>query len=453
VSPVDSPPKATPAARLAEALRRKARDGLIRGTGVAFVIRAAGILLTTGLYILLARLMTQAEYGIYLYALNILLMVSVVAKLGVSGAAVRYLAQYRTQQAWGPFVGFLNGSTVAVLAASVAAAGLLWLGISLLPQAIHAESRLTVLIGLAFVPAIGALHHTQECLRGLKRIAWSLTFERVAVPIGLGLFAVLVASAGIEPRAHKIMSMQICLTALSALVLWFLLAHYRGALPAEPPQAAYRIKEWTAVALPLLVTSGLGVVIMRLDAVVIGTFGHPELVAGYVVADKVALLLTFVLGAVITALSPLIAEQFHGGDRPSLQRSVVTAARVSFSWAVPIAVVCLVFPGEVLSIFGPEYAAYATVLRILVLGQVINAFSGILGPLFAMTGHQNFYMKVMVLACVANVALLPLGFYLGSIEGVAVVKVIAYAIWNLALIRGAFTLMSLRTSLSLGHHP
>jgi O-antigen/teichoic acid export membrane protein len=418
---------------------------MIKGASIAFLIRSAGIVVTMGLHVLLARLMSQTEYGTYMYAVTVLLMLSVLAKLGLSGAAVRYMAQYTAQKSWALFVGFLNATTAIVIASGVVIAAVLGLGLLHLPRFPNESSHAVILAGLAIIPGISLLHHFQECLRGVKKVAWALAFERVVLPCSLAAFAFMLFLLGTHLHAWRLVFAHTAILFLCSIILWAALSRIRATAMTAAQQPDYRIEEWRSVAWPLLASSTVSVLLMRLDPVIVGTLGTPDQVAGYVIADRIVFLLAFAQGAINVIVTPMVAEQFHSGRNDLVQRSVSIAVRVSFLGALPVAIAMLAFPTEILSIFGPAYTAFSPVLRILVIGQLINVFAGAVGPLLTVTGHQRYYMTVMVLVGVAYVFLLPIGYYLGSIEGVATAKVLTYGLWNMILARGASKMLNITT--------
>ena len=73
--------------------------------------------------------------------------------------------------------------------------------------------------------------------------------------------------------------------------------------------------------------------------------------------------------------------------------------------SLPAFVALLVFPDELLRLFGPDFAAGAAVTVILALGQLVNAATGPCGTLLNMSGRVALNMADNLAALVLNVLL------------------------------------------------
>ena len=93
----------------------------------------------------------------------------------------------------------------------------------------------------------------------------------------------------------------------------------------------------------------------------------------------------------------------------------------------------VVFAQDILLLFGAEYTEYSRVLVILVVAQLVNVYFGPVGPIYQMTGNQSFFFFVLLLICIVNIVLVPVAYAIGSIEAVALVKLLIFAVWNILL--------------------
>jgi O-antigen/teichoic acid export membrane protein len=98
--------------------------------------------------------------------------------------------------------------------------------------------------------------------------------------------------------------------------------------------------------------------------------------------------------------------QCHGvGDAEGLRKTAQLATATIFWSSAPVLLVFLLFPSPILGIFGREFREGAAALRLLALGQFVNAASGSVGCLLQMTGRQRAYRNVVIAAVVVNLAL------------------------------------------------
>ena len=95
-----------------------------------------------------------------------------------------------------------------------------------------------------------------------------------------------------------------------------------------------------------------------------------------------------------------------------------------------IALPLLDLAGFVLSMFGDSFTAASGALRILLLGQLVNAATGSVGSLLTMTGHERAAAVVLAVAAAAQIALgLVLIPRLGA-EGAALANTASLVGWN-----------------------
>jgi O-antigen/teichoic acid export membrane protein len=95
---------------------------------------------------------------------------------------------------------------------------------------------------------------------------------------------------------------------------------------------------------------------------------------------------------------PRIAAAHRIGDLTGIARTWRQAVAIIFLLALPLFVVTLVYPEQLLGLFGPEFGAGATVLRILVLAQLINVLTGPVGSVLVMTGGERYALANSLLA-------------------------------------------------------
>lgn len=113
-----------------------------------------------------------------------------------------------------------------------------------------------------------------------------------------------------------------------------------------------------------------------IDILLVGFFQSDDDVSIYSIASKIAKLLTFILFAINIILAPAVSRYFSEKNLTKLNREVQKATILSILFCLPLMILLLVFPSLILDIFGKEYEQGANVLRLLAIGQAVNAFTG-----------------------------------------------------------------------------
>src|SRR3546814_6776862 len=102
---------------------------------------------------------------------------------------------------------------------------------------------------------------------------------------------------------------------------------------------------------------------------------------------RLALMNVFVLRALTPVAAPHFSELYSAGHLAELRTLFRRQCLLSFAGAVPVFIVLTVFPGPVLALFGPAFAASETTLRVLSIGYLASAATGPCGTALMMIGR------------------------------------------------------------------
>jgi O-antigen/teichoic acid export membrane protein len=147
---------------------------------------------------------------------------------------------------------------------------------------------------------------------------------------------------------------------------------------------------------------------------------------------------------------PVIAR-LHADDDPArLQKAVSAFALAQFGGVVLLSLPLLLFPSSLLGLaFGESFEAAATTLRVILAGQIGNAFFGPNVILLNMTHHEREVTRAMAIALVLNIILVPIGVFLWGVVGAAMAFVISLLTWNIITWADAKRLLGIDTSVAL----
>jgi O-antigen/teichoic acid export membrane protein len=381
------------------------RSELVRGAAGTFVLNVAALVLGFLLALVLSRQLGAAGYGAYTFAFAWANLLSVPAVLGLTPVLVRNVAAYKTQARWPELRGILRRANQAVLAMSVvlvaAAAGTgSLLGLS------DEDLWWPFLIGLTLVPVIAFSMIRLSALQALGHVLLARLPETIIAPaLFLALVAVAASALGSSFSASWAIALQSAATLVAFAVGALMLSRRLPAGVARVPRV-YETRAWSRSAAPLLLVSGLAAINVQAGAIVLGIAKDPADVGVFGAAGRIAVLTGFLSLATVYPLMPAIARLHASGEQARLRILLPRSARIVLVLSSPLIVAFLAFPGAFLGLFGGDFGEGETVLRILVLGELVKLMLGSASMALAMTGLERQVLKGAAAGTATNLVLL-----------------------------------------------
>lgn len=201
-------------------------------------------------------------------------------------------------------------------------------------------------------------------------------------------------------------------------------------------------------AYPMMISSAIVMLMGWSDIFILGFYVSEEKIGIYSTAIKLATIMAFLYNAIATIATPKIADYYKHNKTNKLKETISFSSKLIFLTSLPLFLVLLIFPHQLLSVFGEEYIEGKTVLRILLCAQFTNAITGLVGPIFQMTGHQRKLQVYILLSLLLNIvtSLILVNFY--KLEGVAIGSAIGMVTWNIMGAVFIYRKMRLKTYLN-----
>ena len=413
-----------------------------RGAATVFVLRILSAGLMLALQVLLARLMTQADFGIYVLIWTWLLALASFAGFGFPEAAVRFLPRYlvrkRGRDLWGFF---WVGLAVIVFGATIAAA-LMVVASTFIPS--NHVARFVLIVVAAGLPFLALEYFLEGCARSFGWVTLTTGPSYVLRPLLIGLGVGFAAMLGVTIDGSLVaVILIVSMVAISSgLLILVVLRMHKLAKPAEPSAVTvHRARHWFVASLPLLAVSGFEDLLTYSDVVLLGMLVTAEEVAVYFAAARSMALASFVYYAFYMVAGRGFSLAVGARDRELLQARVHEATRLTFWCTLGALIVTLAAGQMVLSLFGPAFQTGYTVMLILAAGFLARSASGQAADLMIITGRARIMLSITVAALLLNLmATLLLTPWFG-IEGAAAATALtmalraaglSWAAWNYA---------------------
>jgi O-antigen/teichoic acid export membrane protein len=375
-------------------------------------VRFAGMGLTFLVGVQLARYLGPENYGVYGFAMSLILMSSVGLSLGVPPLATREAALAAGRSDWQTFNGVFRWSAGLLLGLSC----LLTIGgLMLLPFLsghLDPDSRTIALIFLLIVPVYTLTSLVGALMRGMGLLVGGQTLDAIIRPALYSalLFGAMLMAGRLDATEALTLHLFAGLVTLGCGAGWLL---WNRPAAASAADTNIRARHWIRGALPMGLTDILLNMERNFPIVLLGILAAGHEVGSRLSAADVGIFRVALSSAVFVLLPlslfaaivvPVAARLLTQGDRRRLQL-FASAAVFAASGAILGITAFLWFAGAALIslVFGAEYVAAWPVLMVLCLTQIMASATGISPGLLTATGHERQVTQAAALSLAVGI--------------------------------------------------
>lgn len=314
-----------------------------------------------------------------------------VCKVGMDTTLVREGGRLRAR---GPGAGLTMLVRWAVVPAVVlsAAVGVAlaiaapWLADLILPDSPVNLSPLIILGGVALPAAVYTIVQL-ALLRGLGDVRAYVGVEQLGKPAVRALGALLLAAMAVTAPQPYFFVWLVPVLIGGAVTLWLSrsLRHTAGPGQRDPIE---RRRIW-AYAAPRAVSQVVDITNVSLGTIILGAVAGASAAGQFSTALRIVVAGQLAFQAVRLLLAPSLAALLSAGRLRDVQEVFSSGAAVIVLVSWPLFLACVIFPGEILLLFGAEFVAAAQALRILAVSGLLLAIIGTQGAVVLMSGRSR----------------------------------------------------------------
>lgn len=357
------------------------RGGLFREFAQSVFVRVLGAVSGFLLSLVLGNVMGADRAGLYFLAFGIATFLSAIARVGLDNTVLRFTATHSPQTDWGRKKSVLLKALALSGAISlVFSVGLFSLS-ELVADRLFGKPELGPVLKWISPGILGlsALTLLAMSLQGLRKITASIVVLNIFTNLFLLLFLALVRTS--PAGAAACFSVGSLLAAGLGAALLFSIA--------QSGTGTVRWKEIFDSCLPLWVVVFMAQLTQWSGQFISGVWVDSAELAQLAVAQRTALLISFVLMAVNLVVAPRFAEMYSKDDIRGIQSLAINSVRVMLLISFPCLLYMFIYPEQLMSLFGGDFAGGAALLQILAVGQFVNVATGSVGFLLSMSGHEK----------------------------------------------------------------
>lgn len=408
-----------------------------------FVLASGSVMFGMGLKLALtfmtgaiaARILLPEGYGLLTWGLFFVNVLSIVTGLGLNGAAKRFIPIFQSRDDPGSVRGTVLSVTTISLVFGLVGTVLLLLGAGWLSESIFGDEReAAILLVLAFsLPLWNIIRVTVGVFGGFKLPLHKVLIEDLLVPGGF-LVVILLAWA-LDWKETEIALGYVLVYLITVLLAIVLVRRKTPYSPSRHVKPRFHTRELLHFSWPLMFTEVLGKNSGLLTILIIGIFVSSNDVGIYRTASDLAAGMSLMLVILSFMYLPMIAEFSASGKHESWKELNARVARWSMMASFPIFVALFFFPNEIIqTIYGPEYAQGAPVLRILALAFFGHTMVGFTGLNLLAVGMTKTQLSSHLVSFAINFAIIVLLVPRYGIQGAAVATLISVWLRNGMLI-------------------
>ncbi len=368
---------------------------------VLVAARLAGAAAGFAVQLLLARLFTTDNLGLFFSMTSMAAIASLIAACGYPSIAARYLTRYeqRGQPALlRSFIGQASGETLRMATYATVLISLT----SVLYPNLHPETRYALVAAALSIPAMTALAVYGAMADAIRLFMVSLLPDSLFRPL---FFLLIVAGCILTELALSVWAAVLILTLLTMALAAYQFRVVSRRLPASAPVTSRRLGAyWRGEAWPLVLVMLFTSLFADLGIMIETIFLRPADLAVFGICLKISLIVGFVVQVAHQVVLPNLAEAYARRDLTRVPDLLLRASWTPIGICSAATLGSAIWGDRVLALVGPEFAHAKGALTLLMGCQLLRAMAGPSSQLLTLQGAQKLNAAVCGASCLVLLA-------------------------------------------------
>ncbi len=370
-----------------------------------FIIRLLGLGFIFLNQTLLARMMGAKGFGDYTVIFTWINFLTAFSLIGFDTSVLRFYPALASKLQWNKLKGFLTFSRRIILFLSLLASACILFYLIGNSRRYNLSFSEALFWALLLLPFLNFINYYSTVMRALRKIKTSLLSVYVLLPLSVSIACLIYyqLNHGVLKADAAMFIYLCCAICVFIFISRRLKSEVRPRLENAEPE--YERKRWLSVSFTLFIISLITLALKRLDVLFISVYLGNTHAGIYAAAAMISSFVPFGLTVVDYVFTPRISELHENHQHEKLQAMISTSSRIIFIITLPVALGTIIFGKYLLGIFGTAFIASYLPLIILTIGQLVNAWTGMVAAMMTMTGNQRTFLALYLLAGVLDVAL------------------------------------------------
>lgn len=388
-----------------------------KGGGVTFagkIFLSASRLFTA---VLLARLLGAEQYGLYGLSLSAANIAVVLATFGLDTALIRYIAILHSREDEEGVWGTLQLGIGLATFLSVMMGTLIYAFSFAIAETVFQEPKLAPLLQIisVIIPMLTLSEVLVGANRGFKRMDTPVIAQFVAQPLIRLVLILFIMLVGFNV-AWAILTFGLADLVASFMLLRFLNKEFTLKRPLR--RARYDVGEILGFSIPVWLSEMMAKFQGNIQTLLLGSLATVTSVGLFSIANQITLVSSEFSSSINTSAKPIMAALYDRGDFQQMGRIYQIANKWAVIVQLPIFFIMVLFPAQLLSIFGESFTDGTQALIILAFASLLRVGTGMGGIIIDMTGHAKIKLINSIIRLVVylgfNILLIPYWGLLGA---------------------------------------
>jgi O-antigen/teichoic acid export membrane protein len=363
------------------------RSGLGRSLLRTTFARGGSALGTIVMNIVLARVLTKADFGTYMVCLTALLTISMLVRFGIDPAMMRYggmaferndMKEFRGLAYWGIRNPSRNAAIFAIISVLVLQlfVGPRWEGTSIMTWMMIALLPLSLLYVISYIfkgahrAPLGSLFEVGTVGTGVAIVMSVAHFAKIPVDGTTASIALLVCSIGLAIAGFAAMSLS-------------------GIGPRRDDNLQVDRAEFSTYCRDNAVIQLFQILANWGAAFYLYLFWTAEEAADFTGPARFAAVSILLMNIVVYVTAPRMAGLRASGSNDALRRLIQRSSIMVAAATTPMLAILMVGSPWVLMLLGPKYVDAWPVLSLIAGGQLIGILAGLAPTVLLMSGYES----------------------------------------------------------------
>lgn len=377
---------------------------IAKGGGIYLMGGMIGKVVTFALHILLGRVLGASTYGLYALGFSITGIAISLASLGLQNGIVRFGAIHIGQGNEVRLKRTILTAFTMSMFSSIVIATMLFLLSEPISTRIFKKPELTFVLQIfsISIPFYIFFQMSASTARAFRRMDYDTGLINVLRPLlnFLFVFAAFLLGYRLEGAVMGVLLS----AAVSSLIGIYVVVKVFPEIK-ENIKLNFYDKSLLKFSLVIMFVGLIYFFVLQTDRLMIGYFMATSDLGIYTAASTISLQLMLFTTIFMGIFSPIVSDLSHRQKTEYLNKVLSITTRWSFSFTLPFLLIVLLFPSELLGLFGHEFQTGANILVILSIAQLAITTAGPSGLLLQMSGRQNIVFIDTLITLIMNFSL------------------------------------------------